>query len=93
MRPDSIPSSSGFENGEIVWDTNNLRYGVVLNNYGMNHYGEIRLDSDGNQPIEDLRKLGSEGDAGSKQQLIECLLLHKRVVQSWPQKGYERVFY
>lgn len=94
MRPDSIPSSSGFENGEIVWDTNNLRYGVVLNNYGMNHYGEIRLDSDGNRPIEDLRKLGSEGDAGSKQQLIECLLSHKRLLDiSRQYGGYERVFY
>jgi hypothetical protein len=43
-----------FEMGDVVWDKTNKRYGVVLNNYGDALYGdrgEIRLDSDGNQPI------------------------------------------
>lgn len=83
-----------FEIGEIVWDTNNKRYGVVLNNYpGEEYYGEIRLDSDGNQPTDDLYKLGSEEDIGTKEQLIECLLAHKRLIERWPEEGYEKVNY
>jgi hypothetical protein len=68
-----------FTNGEIVWDSDNKRYGVVLNNYN-NEDSEIRLDSDGNQPIENLYKLGSKEDKGNKKQLIECLISHKTLV-------------
>ena len=82
-----------FENGEIVFDELNQCYGVVLNNYGNNHLGEIRLDSDGNQPIENLHKLGSEGDKGTKKKLIEALLAHKHLLTNWPEHNYERVFY
>jgi len=92
LKPRTSNSSSGFENGEIVWDSNNKRYGVVLNNYGNNDYGEIRLDSDGNQPVSDLYKLGSDGDKGNKKQLIECLNAHRRLLFS-NNTVYERVFY
>ncbi len=94
-RLDAVPSSGKkfFYNGEIVWDSNNKRYGVVLNNYDNDQYGEIRLDSDGNQPAEDLYKLGSEGDKGTKEQLQEALLAHKRLMNLYPNKGYERVNY
>jgi hypothetical protein len=94
----SIPSKQGgndrplFENGEIVWDENNKRYGVVLNNYD-NKDLEVRLDSDGNQAIEDLYKLGSAGDKGTKEQLQEALLAHKRLIETFPDAGYERVAY
>ena len=82
-----------FENGEIVWDSGNDSYGVVLNNYAPNDYGEIRLDSDGNQPTENLHKLGSEGDNGTKKKLIEALLAHKHLLTEYPEHEYERVFY
>jgi hypothetical protein len=81
-----------FENGEIVWDENNKRYGVVLNNYE-NKDLEIRLDSDGNQSIEWLYKLGSVGDKGTKEDLQEALLGHKSLIETFPDRGYERVAY
>lgn len=93
LKPSKNKSSSGFENGEIVWDSNNKCYGVVLNNYGNDHQGEVRLDSDGNQPISDLYKLGSEGDKGTKKQLIDCLESHKRLILKSTWTVYERVFY
>jgi hypothetical protein len=74
-----------FTNGEIVWDSNNKRYGVVLNTYN-NEDSEIRLDSDGNQPIEDLYKLGSKEDRGTKKQLIQCLNSHKTLVDDYQYK-------
>jgi len=80
-----------FEIGEIVWDTNNLCYGVVLNNYPDENYGEIRLDSDGNQPIEDLRKLGSNGDEGTDEDLKECLTSYERLVKNWPEYNYPKI--
>ena len=78
-----------FTNGEIVWDSDNKRYGVVLNTYD-NKDSEIRLDSDGNQPIEDLYKLGSKEDKGTKKQLIECLNSHKTLVVKYK---YEPINY
>ena len=45
---------TNFNIGDLVYDTNNKCYGLVLNNYGNatdGDGGEIRLDSDGNQCI------------------------------------------
>lgn len=78
-----------FEKGEIVWDNGNNSYGVVLDTYG-NIDSEIRLYSDGNQPIENLYKLGSEGDKGTKEQLEQALFSHKKLVDEWE---YERIAY
>lgn len=73
-----------FNIGEIVWDANNKRYGVVLFNFPDEpNMKEIRLDSDGMQPIEDLYKLGSAGDKGTKRKLIDCLNAHRRLVTEW----------
>jgi hypothetical protein len=83
--------SDKIQEGDIVWDSNNKRYGVVLNTYDYK-YGEIRLDSDGNQPIEDLYKLGSEGDKGTKEKLKEALLAHKRLMTEYPDR-YDKVNY
>ena len=82
-----------FENGEIVWDEYNQCYGVVLNNYGNEGRGEIRLDSDGNQPVSNLHKLGSDQDRGTKSQLIACLYSHKGLIEGWPENGYCKVNY
>ncbi len=82
-----------FENGEIVWDEYNQCYGVVLNNYGNDGGGEIRLDSDGNQPIKNLHKLGSNGDTGTKTQLISCLFSHKSLMDGFPEHNYSPVNY
>lgn len=83
--------SDKIQEGDIVWDSNNKRYGVVLNTYDYK-YGEIRLDSDGNQSIEDLYKLGSEGDKGTKEKLKEALLAHKRLMTEYPDR-YDKVNY
>jgi len=68
-----------FPIGSVVWDKTHKRYGVVLNNYGDEVFGdhdEIRLDSDGNQNIHTYDKkwnnngynlvpYGSEDDKGN----------------------------
>jgi len=81
--------TKGFENGEIVWDSRNKTYGVVLNNYD-NKDSEIRLDSDGNQPIEYLHKLNSKGDKGNKKDIVFALNQHKILVDEY---DYEKVNY
>lgn len=70
-----------FEVGEIVWDSGNNRYGVILDN--TNYDGDIRLDSDGMQPMNNLHRLGSHLDKGTKEQLIECLMCHKTLVTEY----------
>ena len=80
-----------FEEGEIVWDSGNKRYGVILKIYNDTD-DEVRLDSDGMQPVENLFKLGSPNDKGTKADLIECLKSHKRLIDEWP-KNYERIKY
>lgn len=80
-----------FENGEIVWDQKNKRYGVVLNNFD-NKEQEVRLDSDGMQYVDNLHKLGSKSDKGTKEELIEAMEAHKRLITDWPGR-YERINY
>ena len=61
-----------FKIGDIVYDKTHKCYGVVLNNYGdpiNGLFGEIRLDSDGNQSIRcedgyNIVPFGSPGDCG-----------------------------
>ena len=84
--------SDKIEEGDIVWDERNKSYGVVLNTYDYK-YGEIRLDSDGNQPIEYLHKLGSEKDKGTKAKLQDALLAYKSLRLKWPEYKYEKVNY
>lgn len=84
--------SDKIEEGDIVWDERNKNYGVVLNTYDY-QYGEIRLDSDGNQPIEYLHKLGSEGDKGTKAKLQDALIAYKSLRLKWPEYKYEKVNY
>jgi len=76
--------TTDFQIGEIVYDTKNKCYGVVLHNFPDEpNCGEIRLDSDGMQPIDNLHKIGSEGDKGTKKKLIQCLCSHKRLVDEY----------
>lgn len=84
--------SDKIQEGDIVWDSGNNSYGVVLNTYDFK-YGEIRLDSDGNQPEENLHKLGSKGDKGTKEKLKAALLAHKSLITKYPEMGYEKVNY
>jgi len=84
--------SDKIQEGDIVWDSGNNSYGVVLNTYDFK-YGEIRLDSDGNQPEENLHKLGSKGDKGTKEKLKSALLAHKSLITKYPEMGYEKVNY
>jgi hypothetical protein len=84
--------SDKIEEGDIVWDERNKSYGVVLNTYDYK-YGEIRLDSDGSQPIEYLHKLGSEKDKGTKAKLQDALLAYKSLRLKWPEYEYTKVNY
>lgn len=84
-------TKTNFENGKIVWDTNNRCYGVILNNLD-NKESQLRLDSDGMQPVDNLRKLGSKKDKGTKAQLIEAPKAHKRLITNWPGR-YKHVNY
>lgn len=87
---ESALSNPPFQIGEIVWDSKNQSYGVVLDNYKGFSSDDVRLDSDGNQPVKNLHKLGSKGDKGSKYKLIGALLAHKRLVDEY---GYDTVKY
>ena len=88
-----------FEVGDIVWDKGNKRYGTVMNVYGdatNGSSGEIRLDSDGNQPIftynkktwentgYNLVKLGEKGDTGkfTPAKLAEFKATAKRMIDN-----------
>ena len=55
--------SQDFQLGELVYDTSNKGYGTIIGIYPESIY-EVRLDSDGMQPTENLRKLGKNGDEG-----------------------------
>ena len=65
-------TSDDFKLGELVYDTNNKRYGTIIgiyNKYNSDAF-EVRLDSDGMQYTSDLRKLGEKGDNGTKKTII-----------------------
>jgi hypothetical protein len=75
--------------GQIVWDTNNKRYGVVIGIYDpLDQLTEVRLDSDGMQPVEDLKPLGSPDDKGTKKKLIQALQAYHRLKTTWPENNY-----
>lgn len=73
--------------GEIVYDTNNKGYGIIIDIYDDLPY-ELRLDSDGMQPTEDLRKLNSSGDKGTKNQLIGAVNSYSRLINAYPDSNY-----
>ena len=77
-----------FNLGEIVWDSNNKRYGVVIGIYDDN---EVRLDSDGMQPIEDLYPLGDAKDKGTKKKLIEAIHAYSRLIHLYPKNNYPQL--
>lgn len=88
----SKQTSDDFKLGEIVWDVSNKRYGTVIgiyDQYASDKY-EVRLDSDGMQPTEDLRKVGSEGDKGKKQQLDDAINSYERLIKSYPKNNYPK---
>ena len=88
----SKQTSDDFKLGEIVWDVDNKRYGTIIgiyNQYPSDKY-EIRLDSDGMQPTENLRKVGSKGDKGKKEQLDEAINSYARLRKDYPKNNYPK---
>jgi hypothetical protein len=83
----SKQTSDDFKLGEIVWDIDNKRYGTII---GIYDKFEVRLDTDGMQPTENLRKLGCEGDKGTKEQLKEEIDGYARLVKSYPKNNYPK---
>jgi hypothetical protein len=88
----SKQTSDDFKLGEIVWDTDNNRYGTIIGIYDgyLSDKYEVRLDTDGMQPTENLRKVGSEGDNGTKEQLKEEIDGYARLVKSYPENNYPK---
>ena len=80
-------TSKDFQLGELVYDTGNMDYGTIIGIYPESIY-EVRLDSDGMQPTENLRKLGEPGDRGTKKQLFEAVASIERLRREYPQNGY-----
>ena len=81
----SKQTTDDFTLGEIVWDVDNERYGTVIviyDKYASDKF-ELRLDSDGVQPTENLRKVGSKGDKGTKEQLNEAITSYARLVKEY----------
>ena len=83
----SNQTSKDFQLGELVYDTGNMRYGTIIGIYPESIY-EVRLDSDGMQPTENLRKLRDTGDRGTKKQLFEAVASIERLRREYPQNGY-----
>ena len=85
--------SDAFKLGELVYDTRNKCYGTIIgiyDKYGSDQW-EVRLDSDGMQPTEFLRKLGEKGDKGTKEQLFEGVSSIERLRKEYPDNNYPRL--
>jgi len=80
----------GFKLGELVYDTTNKRYGTIIGIYDTAQY-EVRLDSDGMQPTESLRKLGDKEDKGTKKQLFEAVSSIERLRTLYPDNNYPKL--
>lgn len=79
-----------FKIGELAYDTRNKRYGTIIDIYNEEQY-DVRLDSDGMQPIEFLRKLGEIGDNGTKEQLLEAIKSIESLRLKYPDKNYPEI--
>ena len=79
-----------FKLGELVYDTRNKTYGTIIGIYD-NSSWEVRLDSDGMQPTEYLRKLGEDGDKGTKKQLFEGVSSIERLRSAYPENNYPKL--
>ena len=79
-----------FKLGELVYDTRNKTYGTIIGIYD-NSSWEVRLDSDGMQPTEYLRKLGEDGDKGTKKQLFEGVASIERLIKMYPENNYPKL--
>jgi len=83
-------TTKDFKLGELVYDTSNKRYGTIIGIYDEEGY-EVRLDSDGMQPTEFLRKLGEKGDVGTKKQLFEGVASIERLIRVYPENNYPEI--
>tara|TARA_B110000902_G_C14252921_1_gene566806 strand:- start:391 stop:1653 length:1263 start_codon:yes stop_codon:yes gene_type:complete len=86
-------TTKDFKLGELVYDTRNKRYGTIIgiyDEYNSDKY-EVRLDSDGMQGTEYLRKLGEEGDKGTKKQLFQAVAGIERLRRTYPENNYPKL--
>ena len=83
-------TTKDFKLGELVYDTDNKRYGTIIGIYDDSPY-EVRLDSDGMQPTDWLRKLGEQGDKGTKKQLFEGVSAIERLREEYPENNYPKL--
>lgn len=81
-----------FELGEIVWDRGNKRYGVVIATWDDDPH-EVRLDSDGVQPVEDLFFVGSLLDKGKGKQMVDAIESYQRLCRNYPENNYPSLKY
>lgn len=85
-----------FKQGDIVWDKEYKKYGVIIDTYLDTEHencGEMRLDSDGNRPIDQLAVLGAKDDKGTKKKLANCLYSWRHLRQSFPEHDYKPLNY
>ena len=93
---EEIPSfsertSDAFQLGEIVWDTENGEYGVVIGIFNENTGDEyeVRLDSSGMRPVDILRKRGELGDSGNAMDLLSAIVRYERLLNTFPENTDE----
>jgi len=58
--PIDKPKNATLEVGMLMYDKKNNAIGMILGCIDEDHYGEVRLDSDGMQAIQDLRPATKE---------------------------------
>ena len=78
-----------FKLGQIVWDNDNQRYGIVLAIFV--DFDEVRLDSDGVQGTDWLYPLGDKKDLGTPAQLQEAIECYNRLLNDYPNNGYPQI--
>jgi hypothetical protein len=86
----SKQTSDDFKLGEIVWDVKNKEYATIIgiyDDYGSDKF-EVRTEANGMQYTKYLRKVGSEGDKGTKEQLKERIEMYARLVKRFPENDY-----
>ena len=85
-------TSDDFDLGEIVYDDENKDYGTIIgiyDDYPSDKF-EVRLNSNGMQYTEYLRKVNSKDDKGTKEELDEAINSYANLVKNYPQNNYPK---
>lgn len=85
-------TSDDFELGEIVYDVENKDYGTIIGIYDeyLSDKFEVRLDSNGMQYTEYLRKVYSKYDTGTKEELDEAINSYANLIKNYPENNYPK---